>query len=205
MKVRLSQLQSSIISDPFHRLVVTGGAGTGKTTTVVHRLANLVNRDWLKSDRTLVLTRSPNLVRQLNESIHSLLAHDKQRPTVMTWTDWMEKTLIDPSSETALDWVGTTISMDDQRTLIKGLSDRIGIPNKPTSMLYLFRMIQSLRWDLVSPEEYGANPMCDAQLLVIYSGYCAELKRCGLLDFVGILGKVNGMLTHRLASGDLGL
>ncbi|MCX4797292.1 ATP-dependent helicase [Streptomyces sp. NBC_01242] len=85
---RLTPAQQAVVDQPWDaRVLVTAGAGAGKTHTLVRRLDLLVEREELEAGEILVLSFSRAAVRELTERIerHAAAA---QRIRVHTFDGW---------------------------------------------------------------------------------------------------------------------
>ncbi|MFD7969394.1 UvrD-helicase domain-containing protein [Streptomyces clavifer] len=85
---RLTPAQQAVVDQPWDaRVLVTAGAGAGKTHTLVRRLDVLVEREELEAGEILVLSFSRAAVRELTERIerHAAAA---QRIRVQTFDGW---------------------------------------------------------------------------------------------------------------------
>ncbi|WP_329618302.1 UvrD-helicase domain-containing protein [Streptomyces brevispora] len=85
---RLTAPQQAVVDQPWDaRVLVTAGAGAGKTYTLVRRLDVLVEREELEAGEILVLSFSRAAVRELTERIerHAAAA---QRIRVQTFDGW---------------------------------------------------------------------------------------------------------------------
>lgn len=85
---RLTPAQQAVVDQPWDaRVLVTAGAGAGKTHTLVRRLDVLVEREELEAGEILVLSFSRAAVRELTERIerHAAAA---QRIRVHTFDGW---------------------------------------------------------------------------------------------------------------------
>ena len=80
-----------LTQDGSELLVVTGGAGSGKTTVGLHRLAYLAfaNKERFRPKRMLVLVFGKALARYISRVLPALGVHDV---AVMTLSDWAIKT-----------------------------------------------------------------------------------------------------------------
>lgn len=85
---QLTDSQRAVVEQPWDaRVLVTAGAGAGKTHTLVRRLDMLVEREDLEAGEILVLSFSRAAVRELTERIerHAAAA---QRIRVQTFDGW---------------------------------------------------------------------------------------------------------------------
>ncbi|WP_103516621.1 UvrD-helicase domain-containing protein [Streptomyces sp. SM10] len=85
---RLTSAQQAVVDQPWDaRVLVTAGAGAGKTYTLVRRLDVLVEREELEAGEILVLSFSRAAVRELTERIERDAAA-AQRIRVQTFDGW---------------------------------------------------------------------------------------------------------------------
>src|SRR5579872_1933711 len=62
-------------------MLVVAGAGTGKTSVLIHRIANLVNEKHAKPDEVLALTYTVAAAQEMRDRVHSLLGKPIQSAT----------------------------------------------------------------------------------------------------------------------------
>ncbi|MGA6167997.1 UvrD-helicase domain-containing protein [Amycolatopsis magusensis] len=89
----LTPAQRSVVELPWDaKVLVTAGAGTGKTTTLVHRLEHLTREEELEAADVLVLSFSRAAVRELRERLdHS--ATTARRVRAQTFDSWASSLL----------------------------------------------------------------------------------------------------------------
>ncbi|MFD7874003.1 UvrD-helicase domain-containing protein [Streptomyces sp. NPDC059766] len=107
----LTPEQSAVVHQPADALVlVTAGAGAGKTYTLVRRLDHLLEDDGLSAGEILVLSFSRAAVRELRERILAQGGEDARQVRVTTFDSWALDVLtrIDPTT----DW--RSASFDDR-------------------------------------------------------------------------------------------
>ncbi|WP_290860465.1 UvrD-helicase domain-containing protein [Hamadaea sp.] len=88
--ISLTTQQRLVVEQPADaRVLVTAGAGAGKTTTLVHRLGHLVDQEDLTGGEILVLTFSDAAVRALRERLdrHGGPARNVRATTFDAWAN----------------------------------------------------------------------------------------------------------------------
>ncbi|WP_079406466.1 UvrD-helicase domain-containing protein [Streptomyces sp. 3211] len=99
---QLSAEQQAVVDQPWDaRVLVTAGAGAGKTHTLVRRLEALVEREELEAGEILVLSFSRAAVRELTERIERH-ASAAQRVRAQTFDAWASSLLVRAYPDT--DW-----------------------------------------------------------------------------------------------------
>ncbi|MFD8258738.1 UvrD-helicase domain-containing protein [Streptomyces griseoluteus] len=99
----LTPEQAAVVEQPANALVlVTAGAGAGKTHTLVRRLDHLLQGEGLGAGEVLVLTFSRAAVRELRERIQLHGGEDSRQVRVMTFDSWALEVLIAVDEST--DW-----------------------------------------------------------------------------------------------------
>ena len=71
--------QESAITHPPAPLMILAGAGTGKTTTLLHRIRHLILSDQIESEHVLLLTFTEKATAEAKETIREIL-EDKANP-----------------------------------------------------------------------------------------------------------------------------
>ena len=66
---KLNEQQLKVVTYPIAPVIVMAGAGTGKTTILVSRIAYLVNEIGLNSNRILAITFTNKAANEMNERI----------------------------------------------------------------------------------------------------------------------------------------
>ncbi len=81
-RVFLHPLQRKVVDNPWKGAVlVTGGAGTGKTVAALHRVRHLVRLpDWKPGDRLLLTTFTKNLAMDLEEQLRQICSREEMKP-----------------------------------------------------------------------------------------------------------------------------
>ncbi len=113
----LTREQAAVVEQPAQSLVlVTAGAGAGKTYTLVRRLDHLLQDAGLSAGEILVLTFSRAAVRELKERILVQGGEDTRQVRVTTFDSWALDVLtrIDPTT----DWHGLSFDTRIQQAAL---------------------------------------------------------------------------------------
>jgi DNA helicase II / ATP-dependent DNA helicase PcrA len=157
----LNRAQEAAVAHVDGPLVVVAGAGTGKTHTLVHRFAWLVDQD-VPAERILVLTFSPPAAADLRERLESLLESPYEELHVETFRSFALRLLQDEALEAGVDpFLSPVTPADRLALLLERLNDLSlrahEIRGNPAPLLASFvSRIDRLKDEMVSAADYRA-------------------------------------------------
>lgn len=99
----LSPTQNAIIKDEAYSILVLAGPGSGKTKTLVHKIASLVTIEAHKSEYFLMLAHSRSAVSEFKERLYDLIGNAVYDMYIMTFHAF------------ALELLGSKINQDDKK------------------------------------------------------------------------------------------
>ncbi|MBI4032170.1 UvrD-helicase domain-containing protein [Candidatus Berkelbacteria bacterium] len=181
-------------------VLILAGAGSGKTKTLTHRIAYLVEQG-VRPANILAVTFTNKAAGELRERLTTLMAHSASRSTVKG--QW---------STVAFPWLGTFHSVcvrilrqsighlglkpsftiydtDDTLTLVKTAMTELGINPKDTNPRTVRNFISGAKNELIGPVAYEAQAEGYFMELVakVYHRYQAALVAANALDFDDLL------------------
>ena len=142
--------------------MVTGGAGSGKTTVLAHRFAWLAG-GTTTADRVLMLVHTPRAREEMCELLTELVEPPHEQFHVQTFDELCRGLLADEALEAGLDPLFVPVTRADRVAL---LLDRLGdltlrqheIRGNPAPLLASFvERIDRLKEEMVSPEDLLAR------------------------------------------------
>ena len=157
----LNRAQEAAVAHGDGPLVVVAGAGTGKTHTLVHRFAWLVDHD-VPPERILALTFSPPAAADLRERLESLLESPYEELHVETFRSFALRMLQDEALEAGVDpFLSPVTPADRLALLLERLNDLSlrahEIRGNPAPLLASFvSRIDRLKDEMVSAADYRA-------------------------------------------------
>lgn len=122
MKENSTQLNASQRQAVEHRqgpLLVVAGAGTGKTTVLVNRLADILEQDKLSSDQILLLTFTEKAAQEMEERADKLLPYGYLDLWINTFHSFCERVLREHALEIGLPADFRVLGTTEQWMLIK--------------------------------------------------------------------------------------
>jgi DNA helicase II / ATP-dependent DNA helicase PcrA len=155
----LNRAEESAVTHADGPLVVVAGAGTGKTHTVVHRFAWLVD-EGVPAEQILALTFSAPAAADLRERLEALLESPYEELHVETFRSFALRLLQDEALEAGVDPFLTPVTPADRLALLLDRIDDLSlraheIRGNPAPLLASFvSRIDRLKDEMVSPADY---------------------------------------------------
>jgi DNA helicase-2/ATP-dependent DNA helicase PcrA len=205
----LNAAQLEAVTHPGGPLLVVGGAGTGKTCTLVERFAWLVEQGE-SPEAILALTFSPAAAGALRERIESRMDRPHEELFVGTFRSLCERLLRDEALEAGLDPFFACMSPADRLALLLERIDELTlrrheIRGNPAPLIASFvTRIDRLKDEMIEARDYVAF----AQKMQAGAATDAERAQAGReLEFARVYADHDALLAERgaLDFGDLAL
>ena len=195
----LNDAQKEAVETLSGPLLILAGAGSGKTKTLTHRIANLIAHG-VKPSNILAVTFTNKAAKEMRDRLFRILTPDVPKdaeaprsfmPYMGTFHSICVKILRMEADAAGLDKNFVIYDMDDQVSLIKRVTKNLNIDNKSLKPKSIQGIISSEKNHGNGPEDYAANAMYMNQrdIAKIFKGYEAEKAKAGALDFDDILLK----------------
>src|SRR6186997_3328335 len=158
----LNRAQEEAVAHADGPLVVVAGAGTGKTHTLVHRFAWLVDQG-VAAERILALTFSPLAAADLRERLEALLESPYEELHVETFRTFCLRLLQDEALEAGVDPFLSPVTPADRLALLLERIDDLSlraheIRGNPAPLLASFvSRIDRLKQEMISAADYQAH------------------------------------------------
>ncbi len=178
-------------------LLILAGAGSGKTRTLTHRIANLIAHGT-EPRHILAVTFTNKAAREMRERLWRLLTLEPEEPPrsfmpyMGTFHGIAVKILRQEAEAAGLNRNFVIYDTDDQMVLVRRIIKRMGITQnknlKPKSVL---STISNQKNQGLGPENYAEKAYYPIQKTIaeIFGQYEAEKKKAGALDFDDLLLK----------------
>lgn len=141
-------------------LLIVAGAGTGKTTVLINRLAYLIMEKKIKTDEILLLTFTEKAASELEERADKILPYGYVDLWINTFHGFCERVLREFGLDIGLNPGFKLLSSTDQWVLVKKNLDRFNLDyyrplGNPTKFISeLLRHFSRLKDENISPAEY---------------------------------------------------
>ncbi|HEX6654248.1 MAG TPA: ATP-dependent DNA helicase [Thermoleophilaceae bacterium] len=214
----LNRAQEAAVAHADGPLVVVAGAGTGKTHTLVHRFAWLVDQG-VPAEQILALTFSPPAAAALREQLEAMLDSPYEELHVETFRSFALRLLQDEALEAGVDPFLTPVTPADRLALLLERIDDLSlraheIRGNPAPLLASFvSRIDRLKDEMISAADYRtyaerkateatsdatrAHAARELEFARLYADHDRLLAERGALDFGDLVLRAFQLLHER--------
>ncbi|MDR3570711.1 MAG: UvrD-helicase domain-containing protein [Candidatus Pacebacteria bacterium] len=188
----LNERQKEAASSIDGPLLIVAGAGAGKTKTITHRIAHLIDVG-VPAHAIVAVTFTNKAAGEMRERVRSLVPPGRGVPLVTTFHSLGVRLLREFHEAARLPRSFTIWDRDDSMRALKRIVESVNSDLPPRSAL---SVISRQKGDGVSLKEYAASASDyrAQQVARIWEKYDAELKEEGALDFDDLLLKTLELL-----------
>lgn len=173
-------------------LLILAGAGSGKTTVLINRIAVILSKGLCYPSNILAITFTNKAAKELVTRIDKLLGQDGSGVWASTFHSFCAKVL-----RRNIDTLGysndfSIFDTDDSLRVIKAAQKSFGIDPQILPPRAVLSRISRCKDNRISPEEYTANFGNDTynnDICRLYEEYEKQLRRSNALDFDDIILK----------------
>ncbi len=173
-------------------VLILAGAGSGKTRTLIHRIAYLIAEEGVKPWNILAVTFTNKAARNMKERMDALMAGElEHKPFMGTFHSICARLLRKEIQALGYDSNFVIYDSNDQQTLVKKIMKDLGYDTKQISPNTVHWKISGAK-NLLIDEKMFQEHVDDAMSEVaakIYPKYQQELKRHNALDFDDLIMK----------------
>ncbi len=184
----LNDKQRAAVSAPPGNLLVLAGAGSGKTSVLVHRIAWLVSVGHISPYSIIAVTFTNKAAAEMRRRIGQLLGYQQSGMWIGTFHGLAHRLLRAHHSDAQLPADFQILDSDDQYRLLKRIISALNLDDKQWSARAAMWYINGKKDDGLRPqhiEHYGCPT--ESVWLRIYQAYQEACDRAGLVDFAELL------------------
>ncbi len=170
-------------------ILILAGAGSGKTKTLTHRIANLI-ASGIPPYNILSITFTNKAAQEMRERISKLLNTDPTQPTITlpyagTFHSMCLRILRQEAELLGYERNFVVYDSDDQQSLVKTILNDLALDSKRWNPKTMLNKISQLKNELITPDEYldRAKEYQEKILASIYEHYQSALKSARAMDF----------------------
>lgn len=188
----LNKEQRMAVTADAQHLVVLAGAGSGKTSVLVHRVAWLVQQYGLSPHAIMAVTFTNKAAAQMRERIEHLLGVSLMGMWVGTFHGLSHRLLRQHAVEAGLPEGFGVLDSDDQQRLVKRIMKQLEVDDDRFPVRQVQHYInqkkdEGLRAAHVAP----GFDMPSRTMHAVYTAYEEACHRMGLVDFAELLLRVH--------------
>jgi len=181
-------------------LLIQAGAGSGKTKTLTHRIANIIQSGLATSDEILAVTFTNKAAKEMRERVAHLVGGSANNfsfmPFMGTFHGICVKLLKQDGEYIGIPRTFVIFDDSDQLTVVKKALKEQGIEDKSFPPRAILSLISSAKNELLDPDEYAMKAMSPTQKIAAstYPIYQKSLKSASALDFDDLINKTVELL-----------
>ncbi len=188
----LNERQKEAVLHKDGPMLIIAGAGAGKTKTITHRIAYLINQG-VPPEAILAVTFTNKAAKEMRERVESLIdfSASSGRPTISTFHSLCVKILKENARVLGFSRFFTILDDGDSMSLIKESMKDLGIDPKATAPRAVRSVISKQKNNFISPDEFSQTIRSHVgqTTLAIWRKYEAKKDAEGALDFDDLLLK----------------
>jgi DNA helicase-2/ATP-dependent DNA helicase PcrA len=181
-------------------LLIQAGAGSGKTTTLTHRIAYIIGTSRATPYNILAVTFTNKAAKEMRQRIGALVGQDSEQRSFMpfmgTFHGICVRLLRQDGESIGVPRSFVIFDESDRQAAIKRVSKDLRLDEKAFPARLMSNLISSAKNDMVMPAEYEglANTPASHTAAQVYPLYEKVLKEASALDFDDLILKTVQML-----------
>jgi DNA helicase II / ATP-dependent DNA helicase PcrA len=189
----LNPAQAHAVQTTSGPLLILAGAGSGKTKTLTHRIAYLIQQESVWPNEILAVTFTNKAAREMRERLGHLLQQDGASRGFMPWMGTFHgvcvRLLRVDGDKIGIQSNFVIYDEDDRQGLIKQVMKQLSISDKQIKPRAVSATISNAKNELKTPEDMTASARYpfEQEVAKIYDGYEKLRKKAGALDFDDLL------------------
>jgi DNA helicase-2/ATP-dependent DNA helicase PcrA len=191
--LNLEQQKAVILTDG--PLLIQAGAGSGKTKTLTHRIAHILQEKLAQPQQILAVTFTNKAAKEMRARVAGLLNENPDNrsflPFMGTFHGVCVRFLRQDGEYIGIPRTFVIYDESDRLAAVKQVSKNLSIDEKSFPPRVIASLISSAKNEAMSPSEYSGKANSPAQKVAaqVYPGYQKTLKEAGALDFDDLISK----------------
>jgi DNA helicase-2/ATP-dependent DNA helicase PcrA len=184
----LNEKQQQAVKQIEGPLLILAGAGSGKTSTMTHRIAHMV-QEGISPYSILAVTFTNKAAAEMRSRVEELIGNCSDM-WIMTFHAMCLRILRIFPEQIGYQPNFVIYDTTDQKTMVKNIMKEKGISDREFKPQYLLSIISDCKEKEIDPEDYRSATEENYKTRVIYtvySEYQAGLKKNNAMDFDDIL------------------
>ncbi len=190
--LKMNDMQRRAIEHTEGHLLILAGAGSGKTTVLISRIANILAKGLCKPWNILAITFTNKAAKELTTRIDNLLGKDGEGISASTFHSFCARILRRNIEAIGYSNDFSIFDTDDSLRVIKACQKEFGIDPQILPPRAVLSRISQCKDNEISPAHYTENFGNDTynnDICKLYEAYEKKLKQSNALDFDDIILK----------------
>ena len=170
-------------------LLILAGAGSGKTSTMTHRIAYMIKEKGVDPYNMLAVTFTNKAAGEMRERVETLVGEGINM-WILTFHSACLRILRAHADILGYGKDFAVYDPTDQKTLIKNICKELNIDSKKFNPAYFLGIISKCKEQRISPEDYlkvNGDDLKSKMAYQVYDGYQKTLKKNNAMDFDDLL------------------
>ena len=170
-------------------LLILAGAGSGKTSTMTHRIAYMIREKGISPYNILAVTFTNKAAGEMRERVEELIGEGISM-WILTFHSACLRILRANAEIIGYGRDFTVYDPTDQKTVIRNVCKEFNIDNKRYNPSYFLGIISKCKEQRISPEEYtraNGDDIRSKMVSQVYEAYQKTLKKNNAMDFDDLL------------------
>lgn len=166
-------------------LLILAGAGSGKTSTMTHRIAYLIRERGVSPYEILAVTFTNKAAKEMRDRVESLIGGNVNM-WILTFHSACLRILRANAEKIGYEKDFVVYDPTDQKVVVKNLLKEQNVDDKKFTPSYVLSVISDCKEKNISPKEYQNKKGADfhaRKLGPLYEGYERVLKKNNAMDF----------------------
>ena len=172
-------------------LLILAGAGSGKATVLINRIAYIIDQSLAKPWQILAITFTNKAAGELKERLTAMLGDIGGDVWAATFHSTCARILRRDGDRIGYSSHFTVYDTDDSKRLVKDCQKALNIDDKMISHKSILSEISHAKDSMLSPADYQAAAGSDfrlAKIGAVYELYQKRLREADAMDFDDLLG-----------------
>ncbi len=182
----LNEMQLEAVKTTEGPLLVLAGAGSGKTTVLVNRIAYMMKNNAVSPYNILAITFTNKAANEMKTRIEAIIGSVSEGMWISTFHSCCVRILRGCIDKIGFEKNFVIYDSDDTKTVIKDCLKELNLDDKIFNPRSVSAQISKAKDELIDPEEYAlknANDYRLSKIAQVYSLYQEKLKRNNAVDF----------------------
>ena len=187
---RLNDKQRQAVTTTEGPVLILAGAGSGKTTVLVNRIAYIIDQGLARPYEILAITFTNKAANELKSRIENLLGEDGDGVWASTFHSACIKILRKFIDYTGYDKAFNIFDRGDQTSIVKECIKELNVDAEQFPPKVVINEISRAKDLLISPADMEQRYQADyrmSRIAKLYALYQKKLKECNAMDFDDII------------------